>query len=271
MTHEEREVCRKNFIIEARKPCIIDQIVLKVPNEWINWDNIKYYETHDKITFISGLHKRVHFHDTTIKYDISIINSIFNAINENMYDKYPLFSRSIPYDEILVYSELKLVELAFDTYHPKFPYYIDNFNGSLKHVQFYKDKPNSIYSTDYNVTYRKNGEKADQQDSFICIYDRGDRIGSPIRITRFEFRLKRKYIKEIHINDLDKLPVGFCSHIRPLLINYTKEVLKPHSLWPINAEICKFLHPFLYNILLECNQNSMSTQELINIKSQPKM
>lgn len=265
MNAQDRDKYRQTRYIDPRKPFILDQIAIEIPVEYLNIDYKSHYEKNDFITITEpGGKKWIHFHDICFKYDQSIVLSIHEAIQKNLYfHDYPLFCMDISYQQILDDFPLRVLEIAFDTYHEIFPYYINFYSGSLKATNF-PNKPVTIYTTDYR---KATVSRKTMKDSLIDIYDRANKIGvTDQKITRLEYRIKNDYMTNsgLKTSDLDTTPMKFSGRVKPLLITLTKWRLVPHSFWPSNAEILKLLHPYLYDIMQRTHQTSPNTNDYIN-------
>ena len=72
-------------------------------------------------------------------------------------------------------------ELFFDFYG-----YNPILEFEEEHYRFYE---NSVYTKDYRIKKRRNGEIKGKRRSMFCFYKRGIKIGSPYTINRLEFRI----------------------------------------------------------------------------------
>lgn len=250
MSKFDRNEYKKTHYIEPRKPFIIDQIGLEVPVEYLRIENKEFYQEKrpDMSIHEASGRKYIHFHDECFKaqdYNYPILQNIYDAIMLNLYDQNPIFRRKFEYDEILSKFKLRVFEMAFDTYDDVFPYEIDYRSGcyiKTNHI------PPTIYTSDFRQVA---STRPYTQDSLISIYDRGNKIGSKESITRFEFRLKEKYIRDLSMQDLKLTPIGFSARVKPLLIKYMQKIIHPYSIKAVNSKLLHMVHPFLYSILKE--------------------
>lgn len=301
MTKEAREKYIENtFNVEGAMLMSIDQVVFRLVKRGYNSD---YYEHYKKGKPISLSHEGkviwIHFHDYCIKQGQTIIQSIYDALYDNYYySPYPLYDRVIPYEEILNEMVLTTLEIACDFQHKVFPFYINYGSLCFRGESFQTKVATTLYSNDSEVVKYKMSNRDMLNYSLVCIYNRTERLKSvtpkeewhmiPDNLTRFEYRLKGKYlkgrkakaakngneaieeIKPVTTKDLKLFPVGLVRRLRPILTSYTKEVLKPHSIWFVNSKIYKKMQPYLYNIFLECKLVPLKSKDLESIKHDSK-
>lgn len=270
MDKKDRVIKKAKHKIGSRKPFIIDQISFQIPGEMLEVQNLGHYEkSNDEITvrILSGARYYLHFHDKIFDYDIDIISSIYRALEDNMYSDYPIFKNNIRYEDILEHFKLRVIEFAFD-FHTRDPLLFVNFSTGSLYTWKEPDGTTTVYSTDY-----EKGKK--KRRSLISYYHRSaklqkiktgkpdtrhwiNRPGYDNSIYRFEYRLKDPYLSKIDITDLRMTPMGLSRKMKPILIRYTRRVLKPNSLWITSTRDLKILHPYLYEILRKSGQKHIS-------------
>lgn len=265
MTLTERNSYREKYFYEKRKPFIIDQCAFQVPPGIIDRDNFDFYEKGKIITARNESGKLyVHFHDSAFRNNHGILNCIFMAIQNNYYENYPLFNRDISLGFIYKHFKLRVIEFAFDFYTNFTPLFINFDTGSFRKVDF-KDKTTTVYSSDYTVYdsktidsmfswYNRHAKLLKYEEGIIDKTPWVNSICVKDKIFRFEYRLKDYNIYKIKTEDLIQTPLGLSRKVKPILVMLTKKTLEPNSVWPVNSEFVKFLHPYLYEILKESNQ-----------------
>lgn len=271
MTSKERKFIKENMGPNKSDPFYIDKIGFRVPKMLVNMDYKRINKAGASITMKEiGENLYVYFHDVESTNEKIIYTLLRMIAIDNSLNPHPVFSRNITISDIEEYFTISEFETAFDFY---LPITMFNFNLNIKSMKCvsFKNGTSTFYSCDDKTIYAtKKPEEAeiikDRLKSFIIVYNRGHKIKSKQNITRLEFRFKRRYISRFKMEYLWLTPLGISRKIRPIIIKILKKILKPHSIFALNSEILKILHPYLYNIMVECLQVYPSTKDLINLK-----
>ena len=85
---------------------------------------------------------------------------------------------------------------TLDEYELYFDFY--GYNPILSFIEEnYRFFQNSVYTKDFKIKTRANGEMKGKKRSMLCFYKRGLKINSPYKINRLEFRLCDERAKAI--------------------------------------------------------------------------
>ncbi|MCP4181125.1 MAG: hypothetical protein GY756_25450 [bacterium] len=233
-----------------RSKFIIDKITLLVKKEIIKSENKRFYSDNELTQIDHGSHCKLHIHDKYFKDKRdNITTSIIKALDDFYNSEHPIFNVApYYYSECIRGDIFKLseIEIAYDFYGSG-PFMItdkSNFNNPY---------PTTFYTLDYWVEPRSGGRPGTKKthDSLICIYDRGVKIKSKYPITRFEYRIKDKYVKNISLQDLNtKQKIFMEEKLLHILPRFTRKLI-PQNAFKINWDYAKCNCPDFYLIMKE--------------------
>lgn len=154
MTKEAREkYIESTFNVEGAMLMSIDQVVFRLVKRGYNSDYYEHYKKGKPISLTNeGKVIWIHFHDCCIKQRQTILQSIYDALQDNFHNsRYPLYNREIPYDEILHEWVLTTLEIAHDFQHKVFPFYINYGSLCFRGESFQTKIATTLYSNDSEV------------------------------------------------------------------------------------------------------------------------
>lgn len=248
----------KNMIMSGKKlersVMGIDKITIRVDMKYINreFKHLYRYENNGIVKGINVINKNryyyVNFHDCLF---LDPTKRMADVILGGMYDLFladkPLLNVEPNWNFLVNETKLSECEIFFDSinYSPFTCYESNRWN-------IYRNT--TLYTDDFKKKYRKNGELKETQHSLICIYDRGKKIGGKDQINRLEYRLRGKYVRNLHILDLNAyFPELYHSKIFPILVWYTDRLLDQYMI-EFDFEKMQSMNSGLLFILLRCQR-----------------
>jgi hypothetical protein len=191
----------------------IDKITLGIESRFLNFKKSPDCLSHVVDIVNHGNWSKLHIQLETngmsnIYFDnpfLSVIYALQLCINSNFFIEtltYRLnyfiymiyFGMFHPYSFIIHFFDTGIFTL--DEYELYFDFYGYNPILSFNEDNYISFK-NSVYSNDFKISRRSDGEMKGKRRSMLCFYKRGHKIGSQYNINRLEFRLCDERAKAI--------------------------------------------------------------------------
>ncbi|ULQ60391.1 hypothetical protein K7I13_03530 [Brucepastera parasyntrophica] len=236
---------------------VIDKIGLRIKTEYLNKDTVKDWQK-GRITILThGETAQINIHPEFEPWEKNLgwkcLDAVLVLLHTQAFTRrfsfcvYTMYKTLYPYllrnDMFISYflsnfMSLAEFELAFDFYD--YPLLISPSN--TEHHDF-KNYKGTFYSLDGKVTRRKrNGKMLSKgnQQSAVIIYDRGKKLGSDRKCTRFEVRYQGKYRKYLSINMLEGTAEKAFSLLKPSFPKIIGKLISPESIvltdyWDLNS------------------------------------
>lgn len=231
----------------------IDKITIRVHKKYVNchFKPLYFYENNGIVNGINVINHNqyyyINFHDCLFLDPSKRLSEVIIA---GMYALYfaekPLLKEEPNWKFLANETKLSECEIFFDSFN--FMPYVCKESSTFWNVC----KGSTLYTRDYKKKYRKNGELKETQHSLICLYNRSLKFGFPEPINRFEYRLRGKYVRNLHIVDLNSTFANlYVTKLLPIMTWYTDRLLNQNMIEFDFQMLQQTNHPLLH-VLLKC-------------------